>query len=288
MIVINMRSSRTYLEYVTAGVLLAEQLHCASGDIPCFRSRSTNEIIAAQVAVNNLLTSFNALFFFEPWLPVIDNVIANGSLLDTIAKTSFPLKELIIGTVADECYDFVYGMWGKPITTADYIALAAFLFKGNGLKVLERYPPDTSGDQRLVVARACTKWVFACSTRIFARKAASYSYVFSYPYDRASVRTGLGCSDHACHGDELPYAFEAFWTNLTDAGRRVSQSMATYWTNFAKSQDPNEPLNVPLAWPRVTTAEEKFMNIQDPLAVEQSYLKSDCDFWDEIGYKTFF
>ena len=269
-------------------MLLAEQLHCASNDIPCFRNRSSNEIVAAQVAVNNLLTSFNALFFFEQWLPVIDNVIVNGSLLDLFAKASFPLKELIIGTVADECYDFVYSMWGKPISTADYLALAAYLFKDNALKVIERYLPDPSGDQRLVVTHACTQWVFACPTRTVARKAASYSYVFSYPYDRASVRTRLGCSDHACHGDELPYAFEAFWSNLTDAGRRVSQSMATYWTNFATSQDPNEPLNVPLSWPRVTTVEEKFINLQDPLAVGQGYLKSDCDFWDEIGYKIFF
>ncbi|MCC6685334.1 MAG: carboxylesterase family protein, partial [Bacteroidia bacterium] len=139
------------MQYVTAGVLLAEQLHCASNDIPCFRNRSTSEIIAAQAAVNTMLTSLNALFFFEPWLPVIDNVIVNGSLLDTVFKTSFQLKELIIGTLTDECYDFVYSMWGKPITTQDYLALAILLFKEKGLKVIERYPPNSSGDQRLVI-----------------------------------------------------------------------------------------------------------------------------------------
>ncbi len=73
--------------------------------------------------------------------------------------------------------------------------------------------------------------------------------------------------------------------NFTDAGRRVSQGMATYWSNFAKSQDPNEPLRVPIRWPRASTGNETYMYFQDPLQVQQSYLKSDCDFWDTIGYK---
>jgi carboxylesterase type B len=61
--------------------------------------------------------------------------------------------------------------------------------------------------------------------------------------------------------------------------------MATYWTNFAKSQDPNEPLRAPLSWPKVTTGNETYMYIQDPLQTGENYLKNDCDFWDEIGYK---
>jgi carboxylesterase type B len=61
--------------------------------------------------------------------------------------------------------------------------------------------------------------------------------------------------------------------------------MATYWANFATSQDPNEPLRVATPWPRVTTGNETYMYFQDPLQVQENYLKSDCDFWDSIGYK---
>lgn len=279
---------RTYGDFITAGVLLAEQLHCTSGDIKCFRNRTTDEIVAAQTNVNNLVTSFNPLYFFEPWLPVIDNAIVRGSLLDLVQNVSFPLKPLILGTVADECFSFVYDLWGKPINTRDYLAFAMFLFKENGLKVIERFPPDSSGDQRLVVTHICTQWGFACPTRRFAQKAALYSYVFGYPHNMNADTLSLGCSDHACHGDELFYIFQAFWTNMTDTGRRLSRSMATYWTNFAKSQDPNEPADVQLRWPKVTTGNETYMYFQDPLSVEHNYLQSDCDFWDEIGYKVFF
>lgn len=278
---------RTYLEYVTPGVLLAEQLHCTTGDVICLRNCSMNEIIAAQNAVNNMLTSLNPLFFFEPWLPVIDNNIVHGNLLEMVRNASFPLKPLLIGTVTEECYDFIYGTtWGKPISTSEYIALVVLLFPENAFKIIKQYPPDSSGDQRSLVTRACTQWVFACSTRAFARHGASYAYVFGYPYDRENSKASIGCSNHACHADEIPFVFEAHWSNLTDAGRRVSISMATYWTNFATSQDSNEPRRVPLSWPPMTMGSEKYMYIQDPLSIGEKYLKNDCDFWDEIGYKS--
>ncbi|CAF3702545.1 unnamed protein product [Rotaria sp. Silwood1] len=242
---------RTYLEYVTPSVLFAEQLHCDIGDIACFRNRSTDDIIAAQNTVNGMLTSLNVLLFFEPWLPVIDNVIVHGQLIDTVYNTSFPLKPLIIGTVTEECRDFIYGKWQKPISPSEYIAIALVIFQEKAFKILKKYPPVGSGDQRPLVSRAATQWVFACSTRVFARKGATYSYVFGYPYDTENLRNRIECSDHACHADEIPFLFESSWANFTDAGRRVSQSMATYWTNFGKSQDPNEPLRVPLSWPRI-------------------------------------
>ncbi len=69
---------------MTSSVLLAEQLHCATGDVVCFRNRSMQEITDAQNPVNRKVTSLNPLFFSEPWLPVIDNVIVRGQLLNMV------------------------------------------------------------------------------------------------------------------------------------------------------------------------------------------------------------
>ncbi|CAF1080494.1 unnamed protein product [Rotaria sordida] len=276
---------RTYLEYVTPTVLLAEQLHCAFGDIACFRRASFEDIIIAQEIINNMITSLEVLLFFEPWVPVIDNVIVRGQLLDLVYNTSFPLKQLIIGTLTEEARFFIYEGWAKPVLPTVYGELILGIFRENAVKVLERYPPDSIFDERPLLSRIATQWVFACSNRIFARKAASYSYVFGYPLDFDGWGNETYCNGYVCHGAELPYLFESSWLNFTDAGRRVSQSMATYWTNFAKSQDPNEPIRVLTPWPRVTTGNEKYMYFQDPLQVPESYLKNDCDFWDKIGYK---
>ena len=276
---------RTYAEYVTPSVLLAEQLKCAIGDIACFRAASYQKIVLAQAAINTEVTSFRVLLFFEPWVPVIDNVIVHGQLLDLIQNTSFPLKQLIMGTLTEEAIFFIYEGWRKPVAPTLYAEVVLGTFRQKGVKVLEHYPPDSVSDERPLLARIATQWVFACSTRVFARKAASYSYVFGYPLDFDGWGNETFCNGHVCHGGELPFLFESAWVNFTDAGRRVSQSMATYWANFATSQDPNEPLRVATPWPRVTTGNEKYMYFQDPLQVPENYLKSECDFWDDIGYK---
>ena len=277
--------SRTYAEYVTPSVLLSEQLNCSGVDIACFRRASYQEIVIAQAAINNKVTSFKLLLFFEPWVPVIDNIIVHGQLLDLVHNTSFPFKELIIGTLTEEAVFFIYEGWGKPVTPAVYAEVLTGAFREKALKVFERYLPDSLSDERPLLSRIATQWVFACSNRIFARRAASYSYVFGYPLDFDGWGNETFCNGHVCHGSELPFLFESTWVNFTDAGRRVSESMATYWTNFATSQDPNEPLRVPTQWPRVTTGDEKYMYFQDPLQVQTGYLKSECDFWDSIGYK---
>ncbi len=270
------------MENVAPNVLLAEQLHCSLNNLTCFRSRSADEIITAQNEVNQKVTSLNILLLFEPWLPVIDNDIVHGTLISTIRNVSFPLKPLIIGTLTDECYYMIYSALKKNVTVSEYIEFAIGLFRDKAVKILEHYPPLSSDDQRPNIARIATEWVFTCSTRVFARKAASYSYVFAYPYNQVN---SLNCADHACHADELPYIFESFWQRFTDIGRYISQGMATYWTNFAKSENPNDPSSVPLSWLKFTDGNETYMFIQNPFQLGQNYVKDDCDLWDQIGYK---
>jgi len=69
--------------------------------------------------------------------------------------------------------------------------------------------------------------------------------VFGYLLDFDGWGFWTFCNGHVCHSAGLPYVFQSAWANFTDAGRRVSQSMAIYWTKSAKTQDPNEPLRVP-------------------------------------------
>lgn len=275
----------TYDEYITPAVLLAEQLHCAIGDIDCFRRASYQDIVKAQANINNMITSLDFLLFFEPWVPVIDHVIVHGQPLELVHNTSFALKQLIIGTLTEEAVFFIYEGWTKPLLPSLYIEVVLATFREKALKVLERYPPDSTTELRPLLSKMATQWVWACSNRVFARKAASYSYAFGYPIDFDGWGNETFCNGHVCHGAELPFLFESTWVNFTDAGRRVSQSIATYWTNFATSQDTNEPAHVGTQWPRATTGDETYMYFQDPLQVRSSYLKDECDFWDTIGYK---
>ncbi|CAF1126239.1 unnamed protein product [Rotaria sordida] len=234
---------RTYAEYITPTVLLAEKLNCTIGDLTCFRTASYQDIIIAQTAVNSMLTSWKVLFFFEPWLPVIDNMIVHDQLLEMVSNVSFTLKPLIIGTVTEEALGFIYGIWSTPVSPRLYAEIGVAIFGTKFLKIIERYPPERSGDQRSLLARLATQWVFACPTRVFARKTATYSYVFGYPLQTNGTMNSSGCDGHTCHGDELVFLFESFWANFTDTDRYISQTLATYWTNYAKIINSN-PLSL--------------------------------------------
>lgn len=281
---INFIEFRTYDQYITPFTLLSEELQCNIGDINCLRRASYQDVAAAQTKVNVMLTSFEFLLFFEPWVPVIDNNIITGQLIEVVQNVSFPLKPLVIGTLTEEAIFYVYEAWVKPITVPEYIEILLFTFHEHAFKIVERYPPDSVDDLRPLVSKIATQWVFACPTRIYARKAASYSYVFGFPLDFDGWENETFCVNHVCHAGELPYTFESAWINFTDAGRRVSKSMATYWTNFAKTHDTNQPVAQPIQWPMVNT-DESYLYFQDPLDVRKAYLKDDCDFWDHIGYK---
>ncbi|CAF3437313.1 unnamed protein product [Rotaria socialis] len=276
---------RTYAEYITPAVFLAEKLNCTIGNITCFRETSYQDIIVAQSQVNGMITSLNILISLEPWVPVIDNSVVHDQLMNTILNISFALKPLIIGTLTDEALSFVHGAFHKPVLPLNYTEISLVLFRDNFLKVIERYPPDGLGDQRPLLTRITTQWIFACPARIFARKTATYSYVFGFPLEANGTDNSSVCQGCACHGDEIPFLFESLWNNFTDAGKRISESLATYWTNYAKTKDPNQPVQIPLVWPRLMNNVMKYLYFQDPVQIIENYLKDDCDFWDTIGYQ---
>ena len=274
----------TYAEYVMINAIIAEQLHCEINNFTCYRNASFENVVIAQKEAGKMLTTLNLLELFETWVPVIDHNLIHGQPLDLIFNVSFPLKPLMIGTVTEEGIAFVYGAWSKPLSTSLYLEALFLGFPEHVLKLIELYPPDGSDDQRLVLSKIVTDWIFACSTRIYAQKSPSYMYAFGYPPDFDGWSLSRYCKGHVCHGDELPYLFESAWYNITDAGRRVSQHMATYWTNFAKTRDPNRPVPVPIPWP-ILNENKSYIYLQDPIELRENYQKEYCDFWDTIGYK---
>ncbi|XP_041667132.1 bile salt-activated lipase-like [Cheilinus undulatus] len=83
----------------------------------------------------------------------------------------------------------------------------------------------------------------------------TYSYLFSEPNRMGGIGRPYPSWMGADHADDLQYVFgKPFTTPLGywPSHRTVSRYMMNYWTNFAKTGNPNEGENVPATWPEFT------------------------------------
>ncbi len=69
----------------------------------------------------------------------------------------------------------------------------------------------------------------------------------------------------------------------TQAEVTMSNSMIDYWTNFAKTGNPNKPAPVQF-WPQFDYNTFNSLNINTPNSIVQGLQQKKCDFWDKIGY----
>jgi para-nitrobenzyl esterase len=103
---------------------------------------------------------------------------------------------------------------------------------------------------------------------------------YEYQFDRAAPgREAQG----ATHGAEVPYVFGTLAPDrYKDADRALSAAMQGYWTNFAKSGDPNAPPNGQPRWPRFDASARGYMEFTDngPVAKE-ALRRSYCDLYVE-------
>ncbi|XP_061118049.1 carboxyl ester lipase, tandem duplicate 2 [Conger conger] len=117
-----------------------------------------------------------------------------------------------------------------------------------------------------------------------SRTARTYSYQFSVP-SRIPVFPSWMGADHA---DDLQYVFgKPFTTPLAyfPRHRDVSGYMIAYWTNFAKTGDPNQgESKVPVTWPPFTGTEHQYLEINEDMnrnSVRQKLRTRFVRFWSE-------
>ena len=141
--------------------------------------------------------------------------------------------------------------------------------------------PD-SATQKDAPAKIRADWVFAEPTRFVARKhaghgAATYRYLFNYVSERADP------PEEGEEGHEIRFVFGTLDVRAGPYSRRdrnVSNTMRTYWTNFAKRGDPNGP-DVP-AW-RPQSAQDDLLVISNSgIACGPDPMKARLDLMEQI------
>ncbi|NWR86595.1 CEL lipase, partial [Furnarius figulus] len=147
-------------------------------------------------------------------------------------------------------------------------------------------------DMKKTVVDLVTDYIFLIPTQVAlnlhlenARSGKTYSYVFSQP-SRMPVYPSWVGADHA---DDLQYVFgKPFATPLgyLPKHRTVSKAMIAYWTNFARTGDPNKGnSDVPVSWPAYTNKGKFYLDINSNMnknSVKQDLRSRFVTFWNSV------
>jgi carboxylesterase type B len=238
---------------------------------------------------------------------------------------------VLIGTVEDEGATFIYTkVTQKPWPATQYLEYMAVLFQGDAPKVVAWYAQnrgfDNSTDGRYSTSTVLTDYGFRCPSHRVAQSvtaaggvpstggalpAASkatatappgapvpahvYRYSHKLSFGTAVVNEGLpaACANLTCHSSDLIPVFgnSAGLGNFTAEERHLSETMGTYWANFAHSGDPNQQWantsnTTVVHWPEYANDTRADLLITTPA----SRVETDedhggvCAFFDSIGY----
>ena len=269
------------------GKAFAKAVNCQSSSpsqtVACLRALSVEEI---QSEASQFVQS-NAS-------PTLDGTVLTETQRQAFESGDFNQVPVIIGTNKDEYRNFIgleeYGT-GKAIDDAEYKARIKQSYGGNASKVLAAYPLTDYSRADVALAAPATDSVFVCpglrKAKLLKQKVSTYYYEFA---DRTApvYQHPAPIPYGAYHSGEIQYLFKGFKgargreTSLNDAQEKLSSDMIAYWTQFAKTGDPNTD-KAP-QWPSFSDDSYMSLNIPAPEAMSLSSLRQEhhCDLWDSI------
>jgi len=132
-----------------------------------------------------------------------------------------------------------------PMTADQYKAYAAGLFKDRAAEFLTLYPGDTDAQalrssidygSDAFIAFSTWKW-------LEAQRKTGDSPIYRYHLELAAPPSKFHPGSFAFHSDDIEYVFGTLDTrpgsDWRPEDRKLSEEIMGYWTNFAKTGDPN-------------------------------------------------
>ena len=266
---------------VASGVAVADAVGCADQTAACLRAAAPAMFIGLSRAI----------------FPFIDGTLLPQAPGAAFASGSFNQVPVMTGTNHDEYRYFVAQNYDLnkgvgPLMNADYTTAIDMLFAplsaADLAAVLVDYPPPgpsaPADAASLELGAAGTDGTFACTARRAMQALAQHVTVHAYEFNDENapgftVSFPLG----AYHGGDVQYLFNRNGkpAPFTPAQQQLSQAMISYWTQFAKTGDPNssgEPL-----WSPYSASTDQFQSLIPPVPVVESNFDSShqCStFWD--------
>ena len=272
---------------VESGEAIADAVGCTSQTAACLRGPT----VTAAALVN---LRPHAIY------PFIDGILLTQPPGAAFASGKFNRVPVITGTNHDEYRYFVARDWVDPtlglLPNGNYAATVEMVFgtsvAANVLSQpeyqLPTSPPPPPEAASLLLGAAGTDGIFACTARHAMQSLAHYVTIYAYEFndENAPVPTfpyAINFQLGAYHSADVQYLFNrgGIPAPFNKDQKQLSQTMIGYWTQFAKTGDPNSP-GQPLWAPYDPVSDER-LSLLPPEPVVESGFATDHEcttFWD--------
>jgi len=218
----------------------------------------------------------------------VDGKVLSQSPDTAFAKGQFNHVPLIHGTTHDEWRFFValfFDLAGAAITPDQYPSVVESMVGPDAAPlVLAEYPLDHFDGPDLAVGAIGTDSIFSCPARAIDQVLSAQISTFAYEFNDTNAPElflpPVSFSYAATHASELLYLFNlSRGGQLDEAQQKLSKDMIRYWTQFAKSGDPNSS-SVPF-WRQYDATTDEFQSLVPPSPMPEFQFARDhkCDFW---------
>jgi para-nitrobenzyl esterase len=265
----------TLSEAEAAGETIAAQAGCTDQTAACLRALPVTTLLALQ-----------PLLVY----PTVGGRVLPLDLATAVTSGVFNRVPVIEGTTHDE-WRWLIGttelVTGTPMTAADYIP--AIMSWGNlsapiALYLASFYPLANYSSPSVAFGALATDGSFACNARVLSRALSQYTPTYEYEFNDPTAPWGLppvSFPTGAYHGAELQYLFDFTLIGFPalNAGQvHLADTIAHYWTHFARTGNPNSRPAVP--WPRYGSSDEILGLVQpEPAPIFDFAVDHKCAVW---------
>jgi para-nitrobenzyl esterase len=245
----------------------------------CLRSLSTQAIIASG-------------FVDRGPIRTLDGKILTVNTQSAISTGQFNKVDLMIGTNRDEFtwFNAINELTTGVVLTSDAYEMNIQLTYGtNAPLVLQKYPVTEYETPSNALSAVQTDSSWPCQCRRAIRLLRAYVPVWGYLFNDRTAPTYMppvSFPYKAGHTSEIQYLFKDFHgatgvvRPLSPAQSKLSRTMVSYWTSFARTGNPNSPTTPD--WPLDLHDNYQLLELPNARPTLEFSTIHNCDFWDSL------